>query len=147
MVISLWLAHLLITEVPFIPLFVRQFSDWTFMMIAVCIFCRTQMSHMTAALEQKQYQNTALGGQQSQTGNTGMPVPDNKRAKTEDGRNSPPSCRPCWIPLLEFLSCLEEPSGWQNGRVRCGSLSCFCKPRQGVRGKWGLFDNAAFLTP
>lgn len=70
----------------------------------LCFFCRSRLqfkfspllwslfaihfpsnSHvaacMTLALEQEQYQNTELGGQRSQTGNTGMPVPDNKRAK------------------------------------------------------------------
>ena len=36
---------------------------------------------MTLALEQKQYQNIELREQRSQTGNTGMPVPDNKRVK------------------------------------------------------------------
>ena len=42
-------------------------------------------TQLTLALEQNQYQNTALGEQRSQTGNTGMPVPDNEEAKRRMG--------------------------------------------------------------
>lgn len=54
-------------------------------MITVCnsfpvkLRCRTPC--MTLALEQEQYQNMELGGPGSQTGNAGMLVPDNKKAK------------------------------------------------------------------
>lgn len=45
------------------------------------------------------------------------------------------------VDLVGSLSWIPELSGGalggrRNGRVRCGSLSCFCKPKQGVQGSF-----------
>lgn len=76
-------------------------------------------AHDPCPPEQEQYQNIAgvewVGGAMEPDMEHRDARERQWKGQSEDGRNSPPSCRPCWIPIPKFLSCLEEPSG--AGRV------------------------------
>lgn len=66
----------------------------------------------------------------------------------EDGRNSPPSCRPRRTPNLNSWAVLEEPRGLaeRRGALWESVLSLWAQAGDSVR-KVGVFDNTAFLTP
>lgn len=128
-----------------------QFSICTFIMTTVCdsfpvkLRCHSPTWPLPLS-KKKQYQNTELGGQQSQTGNTGMPVPDNKRVKRRMVEILLPA-----VDLVGSLSWIPELSG---GALRAGRMAgCVVgvcpvsvSPGRGSEAG-GLFDNAAFLTP
>lgn len=83
--------------------FFLQFKFSPFITITVCNSFPVKLRrHMTLALEKKNKNNikTLEDNAEPDREDTGMPaVSDNKREgpNPEDGRNSPPSCRPCRI--------------------------------------------------
>lgn len=110
------------------------------------ISCQTQMSQPARplTLEQKQYQNTGSweddGARRGTLGCQCQTMRGQKRRMVEillpavDLVRSLP-----WIPELSRRS----PWGWQN----CGSLSCFCKPMQGVQKGRGCLLTLHFWPP